>query len=71
MPGYATIKPVSGERDRGSMLSHLDLWSCEDVVRNKDDIPGSLTAGNMPYDGPWPAEQIELFRAWVAAGTPA
>jgi hypothetical protein len=53
------------------MLSHFDLWSYEDVVQNKDAILGTLSAGDMPCDGPWPAAQVELFRSWVAAGTPA
>jgi hypothetical protein len=24
----------------------------------------------MPCYGPWPAEQVELFRRWVQAGSP-
>ncbi len=72
MPGYAAdIKPLFRERDRGSMLSHFDLWSYEDVVQNKDAILGRLADGDMPCDGSWPAEQVETFRAWVTAGTPA
>jgi hypothetical protein len=71
MPSYATdIKPLFRERDRGSMLSAFDLWSYEDVVQNKDAILGRLTDGSMPCDGPWPGEQVEVFRGWVAAGTP-
>jgi hypothetical protein len=72
MPGYAAdIKPLFRERDRGSMLSHFDLWSYEDVVQNKDAILSRLAEGDMPCDGSWPAEQVEIFRAWVTAGTPA
>jgi hypothetical protein len=72
MPSYATdIKPLFRERDRGSMLGHFDLWSYEDVVQNKDAILDSLAAGDMPCDGPWPTEQVELFQEWVTAGTPA
>ena len=72
MSSYATdIKPLFRERDRTSMLSHFDLWSYEDVVQNKDAILDSLSAGDMPCDGPGPAEQVELFQAWVSAGTPA
>jgi hypothetical protein len=72
MSSYAAdIKPLFRERDRGSMLSHFDLWLYEDVVQNKDAILDSLAAGDMPCDSPWPAEQVELFRAWVTAGTPA
>jgi hypothetical protein len=72
MPSYAAdIKPLFRERDRGSMLSSFDLWSYEDVVQNKDAILDSLAAGDMPCDGPWPTEQVELFQEWVTAGTPA
>jgi hypothetical protein len=72
MPGYdADIKPLFRERDRGSMLSYFDLWSYEDVVQNKDAILRTLADGDMPCDGPWPAEQVEVFRAWVTDGTPA
>jgi len=72
MPSYATdIKPLFRERDRGSMLSQFDLWSYEDVVQNKDAILGRLADGDMPCDGSWPAEQVETFRDWVTAGTPA
>ncbi len=72
MPGYAAdIKPLFRERDRGAMLSQFDLWSYEDVVQNKDAILDRLNDGDMPCDGPWPAAQVELFRSWVTAGTPA
>jgi hypothetical protein len=67
MTSYASdIKPLFRERDRGSMLGHFDLWSYDDVVENKDAILESLAEGDMPCDGPWPAEQVELFRSWVA-----
>jgi hypothetical protein len=72
MPSFeADIKPLFRERDRGSMLSHFDLWSYEDVVENKEAILGRLTDGDMPCDGAWSAEQVEIFRVWVTAGTPA
>jgi hypothetical protein len=67
----ADIKPLFRERDRQSMLGHFDLWSCEDVMENKDVILERLTDGDMPCDGAWPAAQVDLFREWVAAGTPA
>jgi hypothetical protein len=71
MPSYATdIKPLFRERDRGSMLRYFDLWSYEDVVQNKDAILERLNDGDMPCDGAWPAEQIELFRDWVTTGSP-
>jgi len=72
MPSYAAdIKPLFRDRDRSAMLGHFDLWSYEDVVQNKDAILGRLSDGDMPCDSAWPAEQVETFRAWITAGTPA
>jgi hypothetical protein len=72
MTSYAAdIKPLFREGDRRSMLGHFDLWSYEDVVQCKNAILGRLADGDMPCDGSWPAEQVELFRSWIAAGTPA
>ena len=70
LPG-GTRGPVPRRLDRRSMPGHFDLWSYEDVIENKEAILGRLTDGDMPCDGPWPAEQVERFRDWVAAGTPA
>ena len=53
------------------MLSHFDLWSCDDVKANAEAILGQLAGGNMPCDGAWPDEQVELFRAWIADVAPA
>jgi hypothetical protein len=66
----ADIKPLFRERDRGSMLTHFDLWSYNQVVENKDAILAALAAGTMPCDGPWPSTQVELFRSWISGGTP-
>lgn len=72
MAGYdADIRPLFRDRDRGAMLSHFDLWSYEDVKANADVILDQLAAGSMPCDGAWPSEQVEIFRAWLADGTPA
>jgi hypothetical protein len=71
MTSYAVdIKPLFRERDRGAMQSQFDLWSYDDVVENQDAILTVLADGGMPCDGPWPAEQVDVFRAWVAAGSP-
>ena len=71
MTSYASdIKPLFRERDRGAMKSHFDLWSYDDVVEHQDAILATLADGAMPCDGPWPAEQVELFRNWIAAGSP-
>lgn len=64
------IKPLFRESDRESMLETFDLWSYDDVKDNADAILGVLEAGSMPCDGAWPENQVEAFRAWIAAGTP-
>lgn len=72
MTSYAVdIKPLFRERDRGAMASHFDLWSYDDVAQNRDAILAQLADGNMPCDGRWPADQVELFRRWIAEGAPA
>jgi hypothetical protein len=72
MTSYAAdIKPLFREIDRDSMLGHFDLWSYGEVAENRDAILDRLAAGNMPCDGAWPSEQVELFRSWIAEGTPA
>jgi len=62
------IKPLFRDRDRGSMLSHFDLWSHDDVAEHADAILARLEDGSMPCDGAWPDEQVELFRSWTESG---
>jgi hypothetical protein len=64
------IKPLFRESDRESMRETFDLWSYEDVKEKADVIHGVLEAGSMPCDGPWPADQVAVFKAWIDAGTP-
>jgi hypothetical protein len=65
------VKPLFRERDQTSMRSAFDLWSHDDVGRHADAILGAVKTGSMPCDGAWPAEQVELFERWIAAGKPA
>ena len=65
----ADIKSLFRERDRESMLSVFDLWSFDDVKANADAILDAVRTGSMPCDGPWPAEQVDLFDRWLAGGT--
>ena len=62
------IKPLFRSTDRQSMSFAFDLWEFGDVSLHADAILERLEAGSMPCDGAWPAERIEVFRAWVAAG---
>jgi hypothetical protein len=54
--------------DRQSMTVAFDLWSHDDVSRHADAILVRLRAGNMPCDGAWPAEKVDVFERWVATG---
>jgi hypothetical protein len=62
------IKPLFREKDRGSMISHFDLWSHDDVSAQSDAILARLQDGSMPCDGAWPPEQVARFEEWVAEG---
>jgi hypothetical protein len=65
------IRPLFRDKDRERMEFAFDLWSYEDVKENADAILERLEEGDMPCDGPWPDGQVELFKRWVAAGSPA
>ncbi|MBK4347700.1 hypothetical protein [Lacisediminihabitans changchengi] len=65
------IRPLFRAFDRDSMTKAFDLWSYTDVVSHQEAILDHLVAGSMPCDGAWPAEQVELVRQWIAAGSPA
>jgi len=65
------VKPLFRERDRGSMSSHFDLWSYDDVSANSAAILDVLEAGSMPCDGPWDSDRVETFRRWVQEGKAA
>jgi hypothetical protein len=67
----ADVKPLFRERDRDSMLSHFDLWSYDYVREHAPAILARLDEGTMPCDGAWPADRDEVFRRWLAEGTPA
>lgn len=71
-PSFAQdIRPLFRADDRDTMEWAFDLHSYESVRENAAAILERLEDGSMPCDGEWPPEQIERFRAWIAAGTPA
>lgn len=69
--GYeAGVRPLFRERDVRSMRFAFDLGSYDDVSANADAILERLRSGDMPCDGPWPAEWIDRFERWIHAGKP-
>lgn len=77
-PSFATdIKPLFRPQDVTVMraVSGFDLHVYDDVVAHADKILERLETNNpvqsMPCDGRWPQTDIDLFRAWIDAKTPA
>lgn len=62
------IRPLFRQKDRGAMLNHFDLWSYEDVRDRASTILEVLSNGQMPCDGRWRSEDVDLLRRWIAAG---
>jgi hypothetical protein len=62
------IKPLFREKDVNAMKRFFDLSSYDDVETFSDGILQKLSQGAMPCDGPWPKEQVELFRQWIKDG---
>jgi hypothetical protein len=67
----ADIKPLFREGDRDSMRFAFDLWSYDDVSSHATAILDRLEEGTMPCDNAWPDDRVDLFRRWLAQGTPA
>jgi len=66
----ADVKLLFRESDRHAMRSHFDLWSHDDVSGHAAAILARLEEGTMPCDGAWPADRVDVFRRWLAQGTP-
>ena len=62
------IRPLFRERDRDSMTFAFDLWDVDDVRSNADTILRRLREGDMPCDGGWSSDQVDLFGRWIATG---
>ena len=67
----ADIRPLFRAEDVEEMSWAFDLSSYEDVKENAEAIYDRLADGSMPCDGPWEAERVGRFRAWIDAGCPA
>ena len=64
------IRPLFREEDVEMMEFAFDLSSYDDVRANAEDIYERVEDGTMPCDEAWPAARVQLFRAWIDAGTP-
>ena len=64
----ADIKPLFRARDQQAMAWAFDLHSYEDVSQHADGILVRLRRGDMPCDGRWPDDRIDVFDRWVRTG---
>jgi len=62
------IKPLFRETDRSRMEWAFDLWDYDAVKENAQGILERLQEGDMPCDGAWPPDQIDMFRTWMDGG---
>jgi hypothetical protein len=62
------IRPLFRQKDIDSMQFLFDLADYAAVRENAEGIYQQLVDGNMPCDGPWPADQIARFRQWIDDG---
>ena len=62
-PLFRDSPDVESMKDMG-----LDLSSYEEVKAKATGIYSTLEDGSMPCDGPWPREQVALFKRWMDEG---
>jgi hypothetical protein len=70
--GFNTdIRPLFREQDIKAMIKkgRFDLSNYNDVTNRAQDILSRLEIGDMPCDGAWPSDQIELFKKWILGGS--
>ena len=70
-PGFATdIRPLFRDEPDVKTMKRmgLDLSSYDDVRATVEGIYARLENGTMPCDGPWPKEQVALFKRWMDEG---
>ena len=68
-PSFAAeIKPLFRERDRSAMTFRFDLWEYDDVKGHAEEILAVTESGEMPCDGAWPMEGVEVLRRWIEGG---
>jgi hypothetical protein len=70
-PGFERdIRPLFRRKDVEAMNQAFDLSSYQSVRDHADGIHQRLADGSMPCDGRWPADRVQLFRAWMTADFP-
>ena len=62
------IRPLFRDKDRSRMEWAFDLWDYDAVKENAQAILERLKDGDMPCDGAWPDDQIDMFRIWIDGG---
>jgi len=68
---FATdIRPLFRQIDIASMqrAAGFNLASYDDVSPRADGIFARLKLGDMPCDGAWPVEHVQLFADWIGGG---
>ncbi|HET6977337.1 MAG TPA: hypothetical protein VFI24_13495 [Pyrinomonadaceae bacterium] len=68
---FATdIRPLFRDTPDVEEMKHfgLDLSSYDEVKQQAAGIHERLEDGSMPCDGPWPDEQVSLFKRWMDEG---
>jgi len=68
---FATdIRPLFRPQDIFAMknAAGFNLSSYHDVSERADRILARLKAGQMPCDGAWPPEHVQLFTDWIGDG---
>jgi hypothetical protein len=62
------IRPLFREKDHERMEFAFDLFDYDDVKEAAPTILERLQDGDMPCDGEWPDDQIDMFREWTQTG---
>jgi hypothetical protein len=63
------IRPLFRDFDVESMKSKgLDLSSYDSVKKLAPKVYGVLSAGRMPCDGKWSADNLAKFKEWMDSG---
>jgi hypothetical protein len=64
------VKKLFRQKDRDCMLRKrgFDLWKYADVKQWADKILSQVQSGDMPPDGAWPQNDIEVFKQWIDGG---